>query len=67
MKNHTQVEVSKLPPCDFCKQDPTVMYQEARYDGKTVMGPWANMCQVHFEQYGIGLGLGRGQELICRK
>ena len=64
MKNHTQVEVPRLPQCDFCKQDPTVMYQEAHYDGKTKMGPWANMCREHFRQFGTGLGLGKGQELV---
>ena len=26
-----------LPQCDFCARP-------ARYDGKTVYGPWANMC-----------------------
>jgi len=64
MNNHTKVEVLELPQCDFCKQYPRVMYQEARYDGKTKMGPWANMCREHFEQYGVGLGLGKGQELV---
>jgi len=28
------------------------------------MGPWANLCEHHFENYGVGLGLGFGQELI---
>ena len=23
-----------------------------------------HMCREHFKQYGIGLGLGRGQELV---
>ena len=64
MKNHTQVEVPGLPQCDFCRQNPLVMYQEAHYDGKTRMGPWANMCREHFKRFGIGLGLGKGQELV---
>ena len=67
MKNHTQVEVPKLPQCDFCKQNPLVLYQEAHYDGKTRMGPWANMCREHFKRFGVGLGLGKGQELILRE
>ena len=66
MKNHTQVEVSELPQCDFCKQNPLVLYQEAHYDGKTWMGPWANMCREHFKKFGVGLGLGKGQELMLR-
>ena len=67
MKNHTQVEVSKLPQCDFCKEDPTVMYQGAMYDGRTRMGPWANMCQDCFKRFGVGLGLGKGQKLVLTR
>lgn len=36
----------------------------AHYDGATIHGPWAYMCETHFESDGIGLGLGRGQRLI---
>ena len=32
--------------CDFCDA-PAVM------DGKTTMGPWAFMCQQHFDKYGV--------------
>jgi len=42
--------------CDFCEKD-------AIYDGKTRMGPWGFMCDEHFSQYGVGLGLGKGQVL----
>ena len=34
--------------CDFCKE-------AAKYDGKTKAGPWAFMCEVHMEKYGIKL------------
>ncbi len=64
MNNHTKVEVLELPKCDFCKRN--LVYQEAHYDGKTKMGSWAYMCGKHFRQYGIGLGLGRGQELVLQ-
>lgn len=57
MNNHTSVKVASLPRCDF-RSD------EANYDGKTVYGPWANMCQSHFEECGMGLRLGRGQRLL---
>ena len=60
--DHTKVCVSKIPDCDFCENG-----TKARYDGKTVMGPWANMCQAHLAIYGIGLGLGKGQEYILDK
>lgn len=31
--------------CDFCDD-------MALYDGKTIMGPWAFMCKVHFKKHG---------------
>lgn len=48
--------------CDFCKASGKEV--EAKYDGKTTSGPWAYMCDDHFEQKGVGLGTGRGQRLI---
>lgn len=30
-------------------------------DGKTRMGPWANMCLPCYRKVGVGLGVGRGQ------
>jgi hypothetical protein len=50
--------VATLPKCDIpgCSKD-------AYVDGKTKMGAWANMCRGHFDQYGVGLGTGRGQIL----
>lgn len=53
--------VSAIPPCDLCKDG-----TPARYDGKTVFGPWANLCVDHFLAYGIGLGTGLGQRLILK-
>ena len=53
------VTVDKYPKCDFCPTD-------ARYDGKTGMGPWANMCQDHFDAYDVGLGTGQGQKYLLR-
>jgi hypothetical protein len=50
--------LSTRPPCDLCHERP------AAVDGKTKMGPWAYMCVPCFEEYGIGLGLGRGQRLL---
>jgi hypothetical protein len=57
-KNGTVAIVAKRPNCDFgCGS-------EARYDGRTAMGPWANMCVNHWAQYGVGrLGVGYGQKL----
>jgi hypothetical protein len=52
----TSVKVQQLPSCDFCGST-------AQYDAATSFGPWANMCEPHFKQYGLGLGTGRGQKL----
>ena len=60
--DHKLVLVASIPRCDF-DQDAWV---DAVVDGKTVMGPWANMCEKHNAQYGVGLGLGRGQRLELR-
>jgi hypothetical protein len=57
IKRKEAVRVAVVPDCDFCGK-------RAAYDGKTVMGPWANMCADHFVDFGLGLGLGRGQRLI---
>ena len=63
--NHTSVKVSYVPDCDFCSQSGRDV--KAEYDGKTSLGPWANMCKAHFRMYGMGLGLGKGQKLIPGK
>lgn len=42
--------------CDFCGKI-------ADFDAKTKFGPWAYLCAEHFQQYGIGLGIGKGQKL----
>ena len=52
-----EVRVSQLPKRDFC--DCT-----AHYDGRTASGAWANMCEFHFVNKGVGLGTGKGQRLI---
>lgn len=46
----------KTATCDFCERE------VARWiDGKTIQGPWANMCGQCHETMGVGLGIGRGQ------
>jgi len=65
----TSVQVLSIPDCDICKYvgpPPRQTAQPAAYDGKTVEGPWANMCEFHFQQYGVGLGTGRGQKLVLK-
>lgn len=57
-----QSDINLLRPrrwkdCSICHAQKLVEY----IDGKTVAGPWANMCVDCFGTYGIGLGLGKGQ------
>lgn len=54
----TEVEVVKAPKCDFCDE-------QAKYDAKTTMGPWAYMCESHYKTHTAQrLGLGFGQRLV---
>ena len=49
--------------CDFCDKQTGVMLATKFFvDGRTRIGPWAIMCESHFERYGVGLGIGRGQK-----
>lgn len=62
----TEVEVATIPNCDICRERSNKT-TPAEFDGKTIFGPWANMCRDDFMQYGVGLGTGRGQRLILRE
>lgn len=61
----TEVVVSHLPKCDMCADEGKTIL--AAYDAKTKAGPWANMCQRHFDIFGLGLGTGYGQRLIIKE
>ncbi len=58
MTNVTYVQ--KLPLCDICGAD-------AHFDARTVRDVWANLCDLHFGEFGIGLGTGIGQMLKVRE
>lgn len=61
----TEVVVTTLPECDVCAGEGVA--RPAAFDGKTIYGPWANLCPEHHEAIGLGLGLGVGQRLILRE
>ena len=42
--------------CDICGK-------KALYDGRTINGSWAYLCQFCMDYFGIGLGQGKGQKL----
>lgn len=48
------------PPkeCDLCHNELTNTF----VDGKTIWGPWANMCTRCHGEFGFGFGTGNGQE-----
>jgi len=56
--------VAKLPNCDFCKEQGTE--KSAAVDAKTILGPWASMCEEHFVSMGAysTLGTGKGQRYV---
>lgn len=58
------VTVGTQRTCDICEYEEGTPGTPALYDGKTVVGPWANMCERHFDSHGTGLGTGRGQRLV---
>ncbi len=54
--------VTELPNCGLCEMKGRT--EPAEYDGRTAIGQWAFMCQQHYDQYGVGLGTGKGQKLV---
>nr|APG79819.1 hypothetical protein [uncultured bacterium] len=57
MKDVRTVRLTNKVKCDYCSKI-------AEYDSRTGIGAWAYLCREHFEKYGIGLGLGKGQKII---
>jgi hypothetical protein len=54
--------VTKLPKCNYPHPEGPV---DALYDAKTDEGPWAYLCENHFQHNSVGrLGTGYGQRLI---
>jgi len=48
--------------CQICATRGT--REIAKYDAKTIHGPWAFLCEAHFKEIGVGLGIGKGTRLI---
>lgn len=44
--------------CDLC----SVAIKDTFVDGRTVLGPWGNMCTRCHRDHGAGLGAGLGQK-----
>lgn len=58
MQNKCTVIITSMPDCDICKKEKAII------DGRIKYSPWAYMCWKCFEKHGVGLGLGKGQELF---
>ena len=65
IKSYKEITVVYFPKCDLCSIEDKD--NNAVYDGKTIFGSWANMCEEHFRTCDIGLGLGKGQKLVETK
>ncbi len=48
--------------CDLCHGP--LRHNTFFYDAATILGPWAWLCADCFEQYSVGLGVGRGQQYL---
>lgn len=59
MSNGTTTRVKVAPKCDLCDMP-------AKYDAKTKDGPWAYMCEEHYQSHRAFdvLGTGKGQRLV---
>lgn len=53
--------VSFTMRCDLCDA------KMAEIDGKTQSGPWAYMCPDCHRKRGVGLGIGRGLQLMIKE
>lgn len=49
--------VSMQGECNMCGKERLSEF----VDGKTRLGPWANMCMPCYRKVGVGIGYGRGQ------
>lgn len=64
--NVTEVIIYDLRHCDLCLlEDASQAPAPAEYDAKTKAGPWANLCEGHYETERAydTLGTGKGQRL----
>lgn len=63
--DHTVNYVTTLPDCDVHRVNKGESGVPAKYDGAlNFTSSWANMCADCFAEFGVGLGLGKGQELV---
>lgn len=56
--------VRELPKCDFCFREGKDKLASVDGATNTPNGRWANMCEYHFNRFGVGLGMGKGQRMI---
>ncbi|KAA3597445.1 MAG: hypothetical protein DWQ06_13660 [Calditrichaeota bacterium] len=49
-------DIKQKITCRICELEKKINV-EAKYEGNTIEGFWANMCQACFSKYGVGLGV----------
>lgn len=54
-------------PPTHCDMDGSHIITTEFVDGRTRMGPWANMCPACHTEFGSGVGMGRGQHYRKRE
>jgi hypothetical protein len=66
-RNGTEAIVTQYPACDIHKLSLNIIVPAA-YDAKTTDGPWAFLCEEHFQSHTTGdLGVGHGQRLVLKE
>lgn len=68
MATGIEVAVTSFPDCDLCVAEGYRPVRKAKYDFKTLSGPWANGCTTHYYQHRVykELGTGKGQMLVLK-
>ena len=57
------VRIGEWKICDICKTRNGGPLRQAVYDARLNTGTWGYLCQQHFDEFGVGLGIGRGVKI----
>ena len=57
------VKLEERKLCDVCKLLGVPAIEYAEYDANLTLGAWAYVCEAHYNEFGRGMGIGRGARL----